>query len=231
MLPATDAIDLGRDLTDDDLLARIRRGDLRYFEALMRRHNRRVFRVARAVVADDAEAEDVMQEAYVRAYAALTGFEGRSTFATWIARIAVNEALGRARRTRFRLLVRGRDSGCRPPPPLDPEAGAERTELRAILTAAIDALPDGLRRAFVLREVEQLSGAETAEILGISEDAVKVRLHRARCLLRDTISDELGEDVKSLYGFHLDRCDRVVWGALERLADRLVERALALAAS
>lgn len=229
MLSASVAVNLGQDMTDDALLARILAGDLRYFETLMRRHNRLVFRAARAVVADDAEADDVMQDAYVHAYATLTHFDRRSSFATWIARIAVHEAIGRARKVRLRSLARGLDgrhSGVRT---LEPARPVGMLELCA--TAAIDALPDGLRRAFVLREVEELSAAEIGRILGFSEEAVKAQVQRARALLQWTVVEDLGDDVRRLYTLDLDRSDRVVSGALERLATRFADGAVALAAA
>jgi RNA polymerase sigma-70 factor (ECF subfamily) len=219
MLPANTAVELGQNLTDDDLLARILAGDLRYFETLMRRHNQRVFRAARSVVADAAEAEDVMQAAYVRAFLGLERFEGRASFATWITRIAIHEAVARVRRGKRRSASMI-EIGAREAPVPSPEQSAATGELRAILTAAIDKLPDPLRRAFVLREVEQMSSAETAAVLGITEDAVKVRVHRARAALRDTISTSFDGEVQSLFGFHLERCDRVVGGTLVRLHAR-----------
>lgn len=225
MLPACVAVGLGRDRTDDDLLARLLAGDLRFFEALMRRHNQRVYRAARAVVLDDREAEDVMQDAYVHAYATLTRFDRRTCFAVWIARVAVDEAAGRARKVRLKSHARGFDprrSGVRR---LDTSPHARRL---GALTAAVDGLPDGLRRAFVLREVEQLSGSETARILGMSEDAVRAQVHRAHRLIQAALPDDRA-DPRALYVVDAEAADRVVRGALERLATRFADSALALA--
>jgi RNA polymerase sigma-70 factor (ECF subfamily) len=203
------------------VIERIRAGDGFCFEILMRRHNRRVFRATRAILKRDDEAEDVMQEAYVRAYEHLADFRGDASFATWLTRIAVHEALARARREQR--------AG-----PIDENlqesentlAKAHRTpeqlvndgELRGLLEKAIDTLPDDFRLVFVLRMVEQMSGAETAACLGIPEETVKTRLHRARLRLRDIVMGAVDVDAERVYDFHLSRCDRVVRGVFARLS-------------
>ncbi|MGE3176646.1 MAG: RNA polymerase sigma factor [Vicinamibacterales bacterium] len=223
-------IDLSSPPVDEDVVARVRAGDPAQFEVLMRRYNARLFRVARAIVADDDEAEDVVQESYVRAWSKLHQFEGRASFATWLTRIAVHEALARVRR-RSRLVAlgvgrddevveRGRlqmaggdqviDEG---PGPAEIAAGRE---LMARLQAAIDDLPDAYRLVFVLREVEGLSGAEAADALETTEGAVKVRLHRARVALRNSLQHS-SNDLKEVYAFHATRCDRVVRRVFERI--------------
>ena len=186
----------------------------------MRRHNRRVFRATRAILKRDHEAEDVMQEAYVRAYEHLGDFRGDASFATWITRIAIHEALARKRREqRF-------DSFDLAPPeatampsdsPRSPEQEVNDQQLRAVLERAIDALPDEFRAVFVLRAVEQMTGAEAALCLDIPEETVKTRLHRARLRLQEVIVHALDAHSTRVFEFHLTRCDRVVKGVLDRL--------------
>jgi RNA polymerase sigma-70 factor, ECF subfamily len=212
-----------RALTDDEAVGRVLAGDRAVFEVLMRRYNQRLYRVARTILKDESEAEDVMQHAYVQAYVHLGEFAGRAAFSTWLTKIAVYEALARIRR-------RHRD---RPPAPLtesdedpmsmlrssepDPEQQALHGELRTLLESAIESLPPGYRSVLVLREVEGLSTAETAECLDLTEDAVKTRLLRARALLREELLERAGVTAGSAFTFHLSRCDRVVTGVFERL--------------
>jgi RNA polymerase sigma-70 factor (ECF subfamily) len=207
-------------LTDDEIVARVLAGETQLFELIMRRHNQRIYRAARAIVRDDAEAEDVMQDAYVRAYAHLGEFEGRALFSTWLTRIAVHEALARSRRKlRFQPIDdQNRETQAMPSPPhFSPEQRASDGEVRAVLEKAIDALPDDFRAVFVLRAVEEMSGAETAECLGIPEETVKTRLFRARARLQETLLAALEPAAPRAYEFHLSRCDRVVAGVLRRL--------------
>ncbi len=212
------------ELTDDELVARVRAGQPRYFEALMRRHNRRVFRATRSIVKRDDEAEDVMQDAYVRAYEHLHEFRGDAAFSTWVTRIAVHEALARIRREqRFRPATPPLAGGEEDQKPMStdlcrtPEQLANDQELRVVLEKAIDALPDDFRTVFVMRAVEQMTGVETAECLGIPEDTVKTRLHRARLRLREIVLTSLDGSYGQAYDFHLSRCDRVVRHVFERL--------------
>ena len=210
-------------LTDEEVVARVLGGERALFEILMRRHNPRLFHTARAIVRDDAEAEDVMQDAYVRAFAALGQLQGRAKFSTWLTRIAVNEALARRRRagrqTHLDTIMDDENE-----PSLvathqdDPERANGNRELGAVLEAAIDSLPAGYRVAFVLREVDGLSTAEAAQCLEITEDALKVRLHRAHLALRVLVEAQLGEAVKQVYGFEATRCNRVVAAVLLRIA-------------
>ena len=201
-------------LTDEQVVARVLGGQTALFEILMRRYNERVYRVARAIVRDDGEAEDVMQQAYVNAYANLQQFAGKARFSTWLTRIAINEALARVRR-------RGRyepfDDELTNVEPFmtehtapDPEMQTLRSELRALLEWAIDELPSGAREVFVLREVEGLSTAEAAESLGVSEDVVKTRLSRARSALRRRVVARTGPAAPDVFRFYRPRCDRVV---------------------
>jgi len=210
-------------LSDEDVVTRVLAGDSALFEILLRRHNQRLYRVARSVLRDEAEAEDVMQQAYVEAYTHLAQWQGRATFATWLTRIAFHEALARARKRR-----RERTGGPAREPEEDvmtqvpssdptPEHQAFQGELRAHLESAIDALPTLYRTAFVLRDVEGMSTAEAAECLGIREDAVKTRLHRARALLREELYRQIGTAATATFAFERPRCDRVVNAVFTRL--------------
>jgi RNA polymerase sigma-70 factor (ECF subfamily) len=212
--------------SDEDVVARVRGGEVALFEVLMRRHNRRLYRAARAILRDASEAEDVMQQAYLNAFLHLGQFEGRARFSTWLTRIAVHEALARRRRRAVedQAMSSDRDlrhAAARRP---DPEHQAHAEELRRLLEAAVDALPVRYRCVFVLREVEGLGTAEVAECLGVSEDVVRTRLHRAKHRLRDGLYQSVGAAGPEAFEFHLTRCDCVVAGVFERLA-RLAPRA------
>lgn len=198
------------DLSDDELVCRVRAGDAALFGAIMRRHNPRLYRVARAIVRDDAEAEDVLQQAYLSAYLHLGQFAGAARFSTWLTRIVVNEASARLRRRRAHARVEEVQAASEAP---TPEAQAMDREMIRALEAAIDGLPEIYRTVLVLREVEGASTAETAAVLDISEETVKVRLHRARALLDKVLYARLGE----AFGFQGARCDRVVAAVLARL--------------
>lgn len=208
---------------DHELIVRARKGEAASFEKLMRRYNQRVFRAARSVLRNDTEAEDVVQETFVRAYRHLADFEERASLATWLTRIAVHEALARVRRSRlFGALDGGRDRQERGSSQVEstqpgPEEQASSRELRSILTAAIDSLPEGLRMVFVLREVEGLSTLEACEILQLSTEAVRVRLHRARVALRRYMEKQLGEEVQGLFAFAGTRCDAMVARVFQKL--------------
>jgi RNA polymerase sigma-70 factor (ECF subfamily) len=209
---------------DDVIVRRVLAGDTASFELIMRRYNRLLFRVARSIVGDDSEAEDVVQEAYLRAFAHLGRFEGRSRFSTWLTRIAVHEATGRRRRRRRLRLVAWDDAGTDAMPPHSSERdGLEEVsakELRHLLDDAVDSLPTELRVVFTLRLVERLSTEETAESLSLTTSNVKVRLHRARSHLQRWIDRRVGEASRELYAFDGEHCDRVVRNVLERLAER-----------
>lgn len=214
------------DLTDEELVERIRGDERKLFSVLMRRHNQRVFRAVRAIVSDDEEAADVVQDAWVRAYSHLEQFQGRSRFLTWLVRIAVHEALARRRRgRRFATLNGDHDEGFEhtsadsafPSRQPSPEEALASRELGRMLGAAVESLPDSLRVVFVLRQVEELSTAETAACLGLSEANVKVRLHRAKGRLRDEIDRRLGAEARRLWPFAGRRCDRLVLAVMGRL--------------
>jgi RNA polymerase sigma-70 factor, ECF subfamily len=210
-------------LPDEQVVVQILGGQTALFEVLMRRHNERLYRAARAILHDESEAEDVMQQAYMNAYAHLRQFDGRSTFATWLTRIAVNEAIARARR-RGRYQPLGDDERPRADAVVpmrttnDPERETYRREMRAILEDAVDALPDGHREVFMLRQIEGLSTAETAACLDVSEEVVKTRLSRARAALRQNLFDRVGATAPGSFTFERPRCDRVVAAVLARIS-------------
>ncbi len=214
--------------SDIVLVARLRRGDGGAFEAIMRRYNQRLYRVARSIVANDAEAEDVVQTAYLTAYAKLADFKGPGGFSAWLVRIATNEALGRLRRrgkviSLEEYLNRGRDPEApevmelpdleRP----DPERLAASGEVRRLIEQLIDEMPDSFRTVFVLRAVEQMSVAETAASLGIRPETVKTRYHRARGHLRAALERQVVESADTAFPIAGARCDRIVAAVLRRL--------------
>jgi len=202
--------------SDEQVVSRILGGETALYELLMRRHNRRIYRIARAVLRDDAEAEDVMQDAYVRAYQHLADFEGRAKFSTWLTRIALHEALARSRRrSRFRSLDNLEESREDTMSSListerNPEQEAYDRELASVLEKAILGLPEGYRLVLMLRDIEEMSTEETAECLNLSQENVKVRLHRARALLRRELFVRAGATALQSFQFHATRCDRVV---------------------
>jgi RNA polymerase sigma-70 factor (ECF subfamily) len=222
MSPTTATAPLdGTERTDEEIVGLIVSGQTALFELLMRRHNERLYRAARAIVRDEHEAEDVMQQAYVNAFAHLGQFNGSARFSTWLTRIAINEALARVRqRNRFDLL----DESNPAPTPFvahapaeDPERQAFTHELRGLLEWAIDRLSDGTREVFVLRDVEGLNTLEVAECLGVTEDVVKTRLSRGRATLRRLLLEHAGAHAADAFRFERPRCDRVVAQVFDRL--------------
>lgn len=200
--------------SDDAIVARVTHGEVALFEVLMRRHNQRLFRVTRAIVRDDDEAEDAMQEAYVQAFTKLHQFEGRSKFSTWLTRIAVHEALARVRKRRPDV-----DPEAEPAVSLmpNPEDAVSSRELGQLLEPLVDALPEAFRAVFVLRAVEGLSAMEVAECLGIPEETVRTRFFRARRALQLQLEQQLMASVRDVYDFHLVRCDRIVAAVFARI--------------
>jgi RNA polymerase sigma-70 factor (ECF subfamily) len=206
-------------ITDEEVVRRVVAGDAALFEILMRRHNQRIYRTVRAVLRSDNGVEDVMQQAYLNAYAHLHQFMGSAQFSTWLTRIAVNEALAR-RRKRGSAFDQGGDAvtlNLVDMKTRDPEQQAVASELRDVMETEVAALPDSLRLAFMMRDVEGLSTAETAASLDISEDLVKTRLHRARTMLRDHLYRRAGVTVDSIFAFGNERCDRVVAAVMTRI--------------
>ena len=205
-------------LGDAELVRRIRAGETALFELVMRRYNQRLFRVLRALLRDEAEAEDVLQDAYVRAYAHLGQLEQPERLASWLTHIAVHEARARLRRRGRIAEVKEGPLHAVPSPSSDPEQEALGKQLQRVLVSAIDDLPVGYRTVFVLRDVEGMSTAEVSESLGVSEQAVKMRLHRARGVLRQVLYDRVGSAALPPFSFDGERCDRIVAGVLARLS-------------
>ncbi len=216
-------------LSDEEVVARVLAGETAMFEIVMRRHNQLLYRVARSVLRNDGEAEDVMQDAYVRAYERLDQFAGRAKFSTWLTRIAVHEALARQRRgNRYQELDSMSDREGDPMDRLatlapDPEQQASNSETRRLLEEAVEKLPDAYRTIFMLRDVEEMSTSDTAHVLDISEENVKVRLHRARALLRKSLYARAGMERKEAFNFHAVRCDRVVRNVFERIQKHVLK--------
>lgn len=204
------------DLSDEELIGRIRGGDRDAYASLMRRHNARIYRAIRGVIRNESEVEDVMQEAYVRAYAHLAEFRAEAKFSTWLTRIALHEAFARVRKARRFALGNEEETAAME---ATPEEQASDREMKVVLESAIDALPESFRTVFILRAIEQMSTADTAEALEIPEDTVKTRLHRARGLLQKSLLERVAATSPEVFGFHLSRCDRVVAGVMARLSD------------
>ena len=213
------------ELSDDEVIASVRRGEIETFEVIMRRYNQRLYRTVYGILGTDSETEDVIQDAYVRAYTHLDQFAGRASFSTWLVRIAIHEALRRARRRR-------REGSLEATPAAeydesstntvtDPEGVTLAREIEGRLEVAVKSLPTIYRVAFLLREVEKLSTDETASCLGISREVVKVRLHRARAMLREALRAYEDFDFSccaGLFVFYVPRCHRVVESVLARLS-------------
>ncbi len=214
------------DAPDAELAVRIAAGEQAAFAALMRRHNRALFRTARAILRDDAEAEDALQEAYLQAYRAIGTYRAEAKLSTWLARIVANEALMRVRKRARRAEIVPMQAGVTetevneiPDDNMNetPERSAQRTERRRGLEAQIDALPDDYRVVFVLRAVQELSVEETAEALGIPQATVRTRLFRARSLLREGLATKVDLACEEAFSFAGERCDRIVAKVLERM--------------
>jgi RNA polymerase sigma-70 factor (ECF subfamily) len=215
-------------LPDTEIVRKIREGETALFEVLMQRHNRRVYRAVRAVMNEEVDVEDVMQQAYINAFTHLYQFEERAQFSTWLIRIALNEAFARRRKMKapesvVRIHVeldddRGGYMDTLISPGADPERRAYAEELRRVLEAAVEALPESYRTVFMLRDIEGLSTSETGESLGLGEEAVKTRLHRARAMVRRAVSVRIGGVAAEAFQFHAPRCDRVVTAVLARIA-------------
>lgn len=220
------AIAPSKDASDAELAARVAQGEAAPFETLMRRHNRTLFRTARAILRDDAEAEDALQEAYLQAYRSIGSFRGESKLSTWLARIVANEALMRLRRRARRAEIMPLQPGASETEinqiadtNMDetPEIAAQRIEMRRLLETQIDSLPDDFRAVFVLRSVEEMSVEDTAEALGIPPATVRTRLFRARSLLREGLASKIDLACEEAFTFAGDRCDRIVANVMERI--------------
>lgn len=217
-------------MPDAEIARRIATGDQDAFRLLMRRHNQTLYRTARSILKDDAEAEDAVQEAYLRAYRAMGGFRGEAKLSTWLVRIVANEALARLRkRSRGAEVIRldndaqadseAAEENVEQTMPEHPEAGALRAETRRLLERRIDALPDAFRAVFVLRALEEMSVEETAVALELPQATVRTRFFRARGLLREALAREIDGAFDEAFSFAGARCDRIVAGVLARLRD------------
>jgi RNA polymerase sigma-70 factor (ECF subfamily) len=212
-----------QDMAEELLLRQVRSGDREAFREIMQRCNQRLFRVARAVVGNDDEAEDVVQEAYLRAFAGIADFRGGSSLATWLTAITLNEARGRLRLRRPTMDIDVMDNirvipfpGLAETP--DPEEEAARAGTRRLLEQAIDGLPEDFRIVFMLREIEGCSVEETAEQLDLNPQTVRTRLFRARQLLRAELEKTLSSGIAGVFPFLGARCTRITERVLERLA-------------
>lgn len=212
-------------LDDETVVGRVKRGEIALFEIVMRRYNQRLYRIIRSILGTDADVEDVLQEAYLKAYSHLEQFEGRSSFATWLTKIAVYGAMAHARRgRRFQPLEdtmsddESRVVELRSTLP-GPDEDAARHELRRLIEEAVDHLPDSFREVFVMREIEQMNQAETAECLGLKEETVKTRLHRARRHIESHLLARAGQGIRTAFSFGDSRCTRIVRIVMEKIAE------------
>ena len=214
---------------DDELASRVASGDASAFRPLMRRHNQAMFRAARSILRDDAEAEDAVQEAYLLAYRRIGDFRGDAKLATWLLSIVVNESLGRRRRRQRRATVitlEGEIAGERSPGEdtassdgEGPEHDALQAETRRLLERKIDQLPDAFRSVFVMRAVQELDVGDTAAALGVGEATVRTRYFRARALLRDSLAREIDLAQEDAFRFLGERCDTIVERVMARIDD------------
>lgn len=206
---------------DRELLERARQGDAAAFGMLIRRHDKHLYRIARSVLPNDQEAEDAVQETLIRAFTGLRNFRADSSLRTWLTRIVLNEAIRRRRRRPVMVdlgeLQSAQERARRPlhsasltARERDPERAAAQSQIRKMLESAIDGLPASFRIVFVMRHVEEMSTADTAALLGIREETVKTRLHRARRMLRERLGDELEAALKGVFPFERPRCDALV---------------------
>jgi RNA polymerase sigma-70 factor (ECF subfamily) len=212
-------------ISESELVSRAAEGDGTAFEILMRRHNQLLFRTARSMLKSDVEAEDVVQEAYLRAWRAFRSFRAESRLSTWLVRIVTNEALGRLRRRGAQVIpleaaMTSTDPGTQfaltDPPAGAPEQSLLRVQLRELMEARIDLLPEVFRTVFMLRAVEEMSVGEVAQALDIPEATVRSRFFRARSLLRESLASEMDAALGEVFTFDGVRCDRMVEHVLER---------------
>lgn len=223
-----------KDLADAELAARIASGDGLALQHLMRRHNQTLYRTARSILKDDAEAEDAVQEAYVLAYHAIDRFRGDAKLSTWLIRIAVNVSIRRARKLNRSAEVidlvadpadihgtGGMSQGAEMDEhtPEQPERAALRAETRRLIEDKINQMPDAFRTVFVMRAVEEMTVDETAACLGIPEATVRTRYFRARGLLREALAREIDFSLSEAFSFAGERCDRIVAGVLRQLGN------------
>jgi RNA polymerase sigma-70 factor (ECF subfamily) len=211
---------------DAELVKRALARDEAAVRDIIKANNRRLYRLARGILRNDAEAEDIVQETYVRAFTHLTDFRGESSLSTWLSRIAMNEALGRLRRQRPGVEISSLPQGALEAQiiqfPLvsatdDPEKSMAQREIQHVVEGAIDELPEPFRLVFITRVVEGMNVEETAEILDLKPETVKTRLHRARAMLRENVEKKIGPVVMEAFPFAGRRCDRLTEAVLKRL--------------
>ena len=207
------------DLDDAALVERAQQRDGAAFWLIIKRHNQRLHRVARAVLEDDTEAEDVVQETYIHAFTHLSDFRAEAQLSTWLTRIALNEALGRRRKRRPMVDVKAIEGMAAPfsSHKADPEEATALAEIRSLLERAVDGLSEPFRIVFVMRDIEEMSTEETALLLGLRPQTVKTRLHRARSLLRQALQDRFAAVFTDTFPFAGERCDRFTQSVLDRL--------------
>ncbi len=223
VLEAATRLRVDRNITDEEVVRRVLGGETDLFEIIMRRYNQRLYRATRSILGSDAEAEQVMQDAYVSAYTHLAQFAGRARFSTWLTKIAVYAALAHLRQRgklvdlesipeseRERSTMFASREG-------DPERQLLDRELKGVLEDAVESLPEYYRSVLVMRDVEGMDTLETAECLGLTEETVKTRLHRARAMVRRTLAANSASALPGSFQFHLSRCDRVVAGVFARI--------------
>jgi RNA polymerase sigma-70 factor, ECF subfamily len=211
---------------DAELVRRANDRDESAVRSIMQANNRRLFRLARGILRNDSEAEDVVQETYVRAFTHLGDFRGDSSLATWLSRIAMNEALGRLRRQRPGVewtslpegtieaqIIQFPHSGSSE----DPEKSMAQRQIQHVVEHAIDELPEPFRMVFITRVIEGMNVEETADILGLKPETVKTRLHRARTMVRDNVEKKIGPVVMEAFPFAGKRCERLTEAVLKRL--------------
>jgi RNA polymerase sigma-70 factor (ECF subfamily) len=224
-LPAQNAVQATVAGDEADLVQRLAAKDEAAVRTTIRRYNQRLYRLARSVVRDDGEAEDVLQQAYFKAFTHIDTFRGEAQLSTWLSRIVLNEALARIaqkRRANTVALEAAAEKADVIPfpnasPPVDPERSLAQRQVQALLEEAIDRLPDGFRTVLVARVVEGMSVEETAEVLGVKPETVKTRLHRARAMLRDNVENKIGPFIMDAFPFAGRRCDRLTEAVLKRL--------------
>ena len=212
--------------SDRELLERARQGDSAAFSALIRRHDRYLYRVARSVLQDDQEAEDVVQQTYLQAFTKLIDFRGEANLRTWLTQITLNDAIRRRRRQRSIVDLSEIDtaqervrshiylSSLAAP---TPESAAARSQIRRRLEQAIDGLPAAFRLVLILRDVEEVSVEQTANVLGVQPETVRTRLHRARRILRERLGEQIASALKDTFPFERPRCDALVHRLLVQL--------------
>ena len=213
------------DVTDAELASLAAHGDGAAFEAIMRSYNQLLFRTARGIVRSDGEAEDIAQEAWMHAWRALSSFRAESKLSTWLVRITVNEALGRLRRKSAQIIPleaammssdNDTQSALTEAPDRGPEQSVQRSQVRALIEARVDLLPEAFRGVFILRAIEEMSVDEVAEVLDMPPATVRTRYFRARALLRESLAQEIDVAIGDVFSFAGARCDRIVSNVMAR---------------